>query len=85
VKPGLAADAVSRIAAGRKMRLLILAVRIPRELRQLVHEVRRVFSRVLGSNTGMVLNTGLPILTLLTLPFNGLHSTLSSDEPPESG
>lgn len=85
MKPGLAADAVSRIAAGRKMRLLILAVRIPRELRQLVHEVRRVFSRVLGSNTGMVLNTGLPILTLLTLPFNGLHSTLSSDEPPESG
>ena len=85
MKPGLAADAVSRIAAGRKMRLLILAVRIPRELRQLVHEVRRVFSRVLGSNTGMVLNTGLPILTLLTLPFNGLHSTLSLDEPPESG
>ena len=85
MKPGLAVDAVSRMAAGRKMRLLILAVRIPRELRQLVHEVRRVFSRVLGSNTGMVLNTGLPILTLLTLPFNGLHSTLSSDEPPESG
>ena len=67
VKSGLAADAVARIAAGRTMWLLILAVRIPHKLRQLVHEVRRVFSRVLGSNTGMVLNTRLPILTLLHL------------------